>query len=82
MRPVPAIGLTLLVLVTACVATIASALAQNTVTAPSNTSRSGVQSVITQTRDSLQRRKPTGQQPQLRQRRSGTKDQAGHSSDH
>jgi hypothetical protein len=45
-------------------ATVGSAQAQNAITAPSNASRSGIQSVITQRRDSLQRRMSTDQ-PQL-----------------
>ena len=46
----------------------ATAQAQNPVTAPTTNSQSGVQSVITQTRDSLQRRMSTGKpQPQDQQ---------------
>lgn len=50
---------TLGVLLIASGITVATAQAQSTLTAPSNTSRSGIQSVITQRRDALQRGKST-----------------------
>jgi len=58
-------GRTLCVLVVGLALTGATAQAQKPVTAPTTNSQSGVQSVITQTRDSLQRRMSTGKpQPQ------------------
>ena len=50
------VGSTLGVLVIVSSVTVGTALAQNAATAPSRASQSGIQSVITQTRDSLQRR--------------------------
>ena len=67
------VGRTLGVLIIGPGLMIATAQAQNRVTAPTTNSQSGVQSVITQTRNSLQRRMSTGkpepqdQQPQQRQ---------------
>ena len=49
-------GRTLCVFVVGLALAGATAQAQNPVTAPTTNSQSGVQSVITQTRDSLQRR--------------------------
>jgi hypothetical protein len=81
MRPVLTAALTLQMIVTASAVTATAALAQNTIMAPSNTSRSGVQSVITQNRDSFQRQILTGdQQPQ--RDRSTKKNRVVHSSDH
>jgi hypothetical protein len=74
-------GLIVAAIVAAFAVTAATALAQNTVMAPSNTSRSGVQSVITQTRDSLQRQILAGEQ-QPQHHRSTTKKRVVHSSDH
>ena len=50
------VGSTLGVLVIASAVAIGTARAQNTATAPSRASQSGIQSVITHTRDSVQRR--------------------------
>jgi hypothetical protein len=52
--------------------TVGIAHAQNVITAPSNSSRSGVQSAITQTRDSLQRR-ASANQTKSQQQQSRTK---------
>ena len=61
-------GRTLCVLVVGLALTAVTAQAQNPITAPTTNSESGVQSVITQTRDSLQRRMSTGKpQPQDQQ---------------
>jgi hypothetical protein len=51
----------------AYVATAGGALAENIFTAPSNTSRMGTQSVITHSRDSIQRETPSKQQHSRRQ---------------
>jgi len=67
-RRAPSAGRTLCVVVVGLALAGASAQAQNPVTAPTTNSESGVQSVITQTRDSLQRRMSTGKpQPQDQQ---------------
>ena len=50
------VGSTLGMLVLASALTIGTAQAQNAVTAPSRASQSGIQSEITHTRDSVQRR--------------------------
>lgn len=52
--------------------TAGMAQAQNVITAPSNSSRSGVQSVITQTRDSLQYRNSAHQQKKSQPQQSRT----------
>ncbi len=68
MRFISTAALAVAPIATVCAVLAAAALAQSTITAPSNTSRSGTQSVITHSRDSLQRRMPDGQQRSRRQR--------------
>ena len=73
-------GLAVAFIVAAFAAAGAAALAQNVITAPSNTSRSGVQTVITQTRDAQQRRTATTG-PQQSHHQPAAKDSAPNSSD-
>jgi hypothetical protein len=56
------------------------AQAQNAITAPTNSSLSGIQSIITQKRDDLQRPMGTGQQRSQHQQRAA-KSPGVHSSD-
>jgi hypothetical protein len=71
---------TLAAVIVASALTVGIAQAQNVTTAPSNSSRSGIQSVITQTRDSLQRR-TSANQPKSQQQHSRTKTLVDPSSD-
>jgi hypothetical protein len=68
-----------IIVVSALTAGIAQA--QNPITAPSNSSRSGIQSVITQKRDELQRPVRPGQQRSQQHQQRAAKNSDVHSSD-